>query len=65
VATSLETRVERLEHGTGGRCPECGFDGDWRKVRFRVEQGRGKGKPEHCDTCGRPKRIVLTWGDKA
>jgi hypothetical protein len=63
MATSLQTRVKQLEGGTGGKCPECGFDGDWRKVRFQYE-GFGTGKPENCGTCGRPTRIVLTWGDK-
>ena len=63
MATSLQTRVKQLEGGTGGKCPECAFDGDWKKVRFRYD-GIGKGKPERCGTCGRPTRIVLTWGNK-
>jgi hypothetical protein len=63
VATSLETRVKALEGGSGGKCPRCGFDGDWNKVQFRFD-GFGKGRPERCDLCGRPTRIVLTWGDE-
>jgi hypothetical protein len=63
VATSLETRVRHLEGRIGGECPECGFDGDWSKVTFHFD-GFGKGKPERCDTCGRPTRIVLGWGDR-
>ena len=65
MATSLETRVRQLEGGTGSRCPECGFDGDWRKVKFHIEPTSSKGKPERCVTCGRPTRIVLTWGERA
>ena len=63
MATSLQTRVKALEGGTGGRCPACGFDGDWSKVKFHIED-RGNGKLERCGTCGRPTRIVLTWGEK-
>jgi DNA-directed RNA polymerase subunit RPC12/RpoP len=63
VATSLETRVKQLEGGTGGRCPECGFDGVWSKVKLRYE-GFGKGKSERCNTCGRLTRIVLRWEEK-
>jgi hypothetical protein len=64
-ATNLEGRVKALE-GSGSRCPQCGFDGDWSKVKPRVETRRaGDGRrPEYCDTCGRPLRIVLTWGDE-
>jgi hypothetical protein len=61
---SLERRIRQLEGGTGGKCPRCGFDGDWSKVRFQTEIAHDKGKPEWCVTCGRPTRIVLTWGDK-
>jgi hypothetical protein len=64
---ALGTRIRRLEESRGGnRCPECGFDGDWSKVRFHIEPGYGdgNGKSERCDTCGRLTRIVLTWGDK-
>ena len=65
MATSLETRVKQLEGGTGGECPECGFDGDWSKLKLRFEPGfGGGGKPEKCGTCGHPTRIVLTWGDE-
>lgn len=66
MATSLVTKVKQLEGGTGGRCPECGFDGDWSKVKYRIEPGYGDGtgKSERCDTCGRLTRIVLTWEDK-
>ena len=65
MTTSVERRIRRLEVATGGnRCPECGFDGDWHKVRFHVEPTSSKGEPEHCGTCGRPTRIVLTWGDR-
>jgi DNA-directed RNA polymerase subunit RPC12/RpoP len=63
MATSLETRVRQLEGGTGSRCPECGFDGDWSKVKFHFED-TGRGQSERCGTCGRPTRIVLTWGQK-
>jgi hypothetical protein len=62
---SLKRRIRHLEGGAGGECPECGFDGDWSKVRFQIEPGYGDGtgKSERCDTCGCLTRIVLTWGD--
>jgi hypothetical protein len=34
---ALQTRVKRLEGGGGVECPECGFDGDWSKVRTVVD----------------------------
>jgi hypothetical protein len=61
---SLKRRIRQLEGGTGGECPECGFDGDWSEVRFRIEPGRGKGNSERCETCGRLTHIVLSWGAK-
>ena len=64
MATSLETRVKQLESGTGGKCPECGFDGDWNKVKFHFEDTGGD-QSERCGMCGRPTRIVLTWGERA
>ena len=66
MATRLESRLRVLEGGTGGECPECGFDGDWSKVKNEVvwEDGPyGRGN-EYCGTCGRATHIVVTWGDK-
>jgi endogenous inhibitor of DNA gyrase (YacG/DUF329 family) len=63
VATSLEVRVRQLEGGTGGECPECGFDGDWSKVKHEVVWGQGG--PErniYCGTCGRPTHLVVHLG---
>ncbi len=64
MATSLETRVKQLEGGTGGECPECGFDGDESKIKTIVEwvdhTDRGN---EYCGTCGRATHIVVTWGE--
>ena len=66
MGTTLETRVKVLEGGgTGSRCPECGFRGNWREVKVRIEPSDSKGGPENCGTCGRPTRIVLNWGGKA
>jgi hypothetical protein len=62
MMTGLERRVRTLEGGGGGKCPECGFDGDWSKVRTIFEDA-GDNCPKSCGTCGRPLRIVLTWGE--
>jgi hypothetical protein len=58
---ALQTRVKRLEGG-GAECPECGFDGDWSKVRTVVDPHAGHKRNQYCGTCGRPTHIVLTWG---
>jgi hypothetical protein len=62
MTTTLERRVRTLEGG-GRKCPECGFDGDWSKVRIVFEDG-GDGRSRTCGMCGRPLRIVLTWGER-
>ncbi len=65
MATTIEKRVARLEGAPGaGVCPECGFDGDWSKVRTVFEDAGGN-RPENCGTCGRALRIVLAWGEGA
>ena len=55
MTTTLEPRVRTLEGGSGGKCPECGFDGDWSKVDTIIEYN-GDGRPRSCGTCGRPLR---------
>jgi len=60
LTTTLERRVRSLEGGDGGECPECGFDGDWSKVRVIFEDAPSN-RPKYCNTCGRPLRIVLSW----
>jgi endogenous inhibitor of DNA gyrase (YacG/DUF329 family) len=67
VATSLETRIRTLEGGGGGgECPECGFDGDWSRVRQVWSPSSAEGSNRRCGTCGRPKRIDLAWnGNRA
>lgn len=64
-------RVRRLEATTGGgdRCPECGFDGNYRNASIVVEwydeEGTYDGPEEtvYCETCGEPTDIVVTWQD--
>ena len=63
MAMSLETRVRQLEGGTGGECPECGFAGDWSKVRTVHDPHAAYKRNRYCGTCGRPTHIVLRWGD--
>jgi hypothetical protein len=67
VATSLERRIRTLEAGGGGvECPECGFGGDWSKVRQVWNPSSGDGSNRRCGTCCRPTRIVLIWnGNRA
>jgi hypothetical protein len=62
VATSLVMRVRQLEGGGGGKCPACGFDGNWSKVRVVVNRHTAHKRNRYCETCGRPTHIVLTWG---
>jgi hypothetical protein len=67
---TLTSRVRRLEAASGGgsRCPECGFDGDWSKVKFeprinRVDPKSPRMPPNrHCGTCGRVLVINVGWG---
>jgi hypothetical protein len=60
---ALQTRVRRLEGSAGAQCPECGFDGDWSKVRTAVDPNASHGRNHYCGTCGRPTHIALRWGD--
>jgi predicted RNA-binding Zn-ribbon protein involved in translation (DUF1610 family) len=61
VTTTIERRVAALEKTTGGnKCPECGFDGDWPKVKHTFEKATSR-RERYCGTCGRPLRIVLRW----
>jgi hypothetical protein len=62
MATSLQARVRHLE-GSGSRCPECSFGGDWSKVRPVVDPHSTHKRNRYCGTCGRPTHIVLRWGD--
>jgi NAD-dependent SIR2 family protein deacetylase len=59
-----ESRLQKLEGQYGASsCPECGFDGDWSKVKYEVthpHHGEER-RPEHCPECGRPTRVVLRW----
>ena len=64
MATSLQTRLKQLDGGGANRCPECGFGGDWSKVRHVWEPGYAHDQNHHCGTCGRPTLIVLRWEDK-
>jgi hypothetical protein len=59
---ALQTRLKRLEGVGGTECPECGFDGDWSKVRTVVDCHSTDKRNRYCGTCGRPTHIVLTWG---
>jgi hypothetical protein len=65
----LERRIKNLEDCSGRECPECGFDGDWSKVKFEVEfwdgdeEHTGPEETTYCESCGAPAHIVLTWGD--
>ena len=64
MVTTIERRVARLEESTGGnKCPECGFDGDWSKVRFDFEKPTSR-RERYCGTCRRPLRVVLRWEDR-
>jgi hypothetical protein len=64
VATSLETRVKQLEGGVGGKCPECGFDGDPSKIKTEVRWlDHTERRNEYCGTCGRATHIVVRWGE--
>jgi hypothetical protein len=70
MTTTIEKRVTRLEAttGGGGRCPECGWDGDPSKVQYVVEwqDPDGSTEPdEFCETCGRQLTctIHMDWGD--
>jgi hypothetical protein len=65
---SLQRRIRNLEAG-GRECPECGFDGDWSKVKYEVawcddkDEDDGPHETVYCETCGEPVHIVVTWGD--
>ena len=61
---ALQTRVKRLEAGSGAECPECGFDGDWSKVRTVMDCPSADKRNRYCGTCGRSTHIVLKWGGK-
>ncbi len=61
MTPSLQTRVTQLEGSGAGKCPECGFDGDWSKVRNAWLPRSGHGRNRYCGTCGRPTHIGLTW----
>ncbi len=61
MTTSLQTRVKQLEGSGSGKCPECGFDGDWSKVRNVLAPRSGERGNRCCETCGRPTHIALTW----
>jgi hypothetical protein len=77
VAGSLERRVSNLEDGGDKECPECGFDGDWRKADYEVVwddlvvcDGRSDPyvpvepvEPKRCEVCGRALEIIVTWDD--
>ncbi len=63
MATRLQARIRQLEAGAGGKCPACGFDGDWRKVKNVVDPHAAHKRNRYCPTCGRPTHVVLTWGD--
>jgi ribosomal protein S27AE len=58
-----ETRLKKLEEKHGRECPECGFDGDWSKIRFssHIPKPDEVRDNEYCSTCGRPTRICLRW----
>jgi hypothetical protein len=72
MTTTIERRVTRLEATTdgGGRCPECGWDGDASKVEYVVEW-QDPDVPtepdEFCETCGRELTctIHMYWGGSA
>lgn len=68
MASSLQTRVKHLETSAGGgnRCPECGFDGDYSKLKISTSWAPSSSEPtknRYCSTCGRPTHVVITWGD--
>jgi len=71
MTTTIERRVVRLEEATdGGRCPECGWDGDPSKVEYVVEwqDTDDPTEPdEFCETCGRQLTctIHMDWGGPA
>lgn len=69
MTTSVDNRLRRLELATGGgECPECGFDGDWSKLRWDVEwdeSGEGPQRNQHCSTCGRLWLVVVGWGPES
>jgi hypothetical protein len=72
MTTTIERRVTRLEATTvgGGKCPECGWDGDPSKVEYVVEwqDPDGPTEPdEFCETCGRQLTctIHMDWGGSA
>jgi hypothetical protein len=64
ISGALQTRVRRLEGAGGRECLECGFDGDWSKVRpaWVPRSASEASRNRYCGTCGRPTHIVLTWG---
>ena len=69
MTTTIERRVARLEATDGGgKCPECGWDGDPSKIEYVVEWQNADGPTEpdeFCETCGRQLTCTVhaTWGD--
>lgn len=58
MTRSLENRLRHLEAVSwGAPCPECGFGGDYSKLKAEVSVSRlGEGwkrGPDNCPECGR------------
>ena len=62
-------RVDRLEKGWAGPCPECGFGPEDDNKPFEIvfvdpHDDASGGENTYCATCGRPIHITLTWGNE-
>lgn len=64
---SIDARLRRLEGGDE-TCPECGWDGNWSRVRFEVTwddldaDPDDLAPPERYQECGCQLEYVVTWG---
>lgn len=64
----LRDRLKRLEAIPPGEpCAVCGFDGDYSKLKIRVNVNRPLPTPDRCRECGRPLVIRVSGmrGDPA
>ena len=69
---AMTKRVGLLEASYGGSeaCPECGDPPDGKRgpndtYELIFVDPEEDSENEWCQTCGRPIRITLTWGDGA
>ena len=63
-ANGLARRIARLVAAHPPPCEECGLGPNEPITDFAVEWADAAeldDEPEHCEACGRPTRLVVTW----